>query len=87
MYNSGNYVQLHNNQDLLRILDIMYRLCILWIHQTTDELDAQHPSWKLNAAGSDGQTTISSLVQYFSTRRKAALPTSNLHLSLSTSGK
>ncbi len=34
---------------------------------------AQPPSWKLNAAGSDGQTTISSLVQFFSTSRKASI--------------
>ncbi len=35
------------------------------------KLNSQHYSWKLNVAGSDGQMTISSLVQYSSTRCKA----------------
>jgi len=46
------------------------------------KLDALHPAWKLNTANSDGQTTISSLVQYFSTRRKTNIqyPPVPLHL-------
>jgi hypothetical protein len=36
-------------------------------------LNMLHPTWKLNAIGSDGQMTISSLTQYFSTRRKTSV--------------
>ena len=36
------------------------------------KLNMLHPTWKLNATGSDGQMTISSLKQYFSTRRKTS---------------
>jgi hypothetical protein len=37
MYSHNDHEQLHNNQDLPRILDIKYGLCTLWIHKTTDE--------------------------------------------------
>ena len=45
------------------------------------KLNMLHPTWKLNATGSDGQMTISSLKQYFSTRRKTSfqLPPAPFH--------
>ncbi len=36
MYIHNDDVQPHNYQDLFRIQDIMYEICTLWIHQTTD---------------------------------------------------
>ena len=50
-------------------------------HFSTKKLNTLHPTWKLNAAGNDSQTTISSLLQYFSTDRKVSLqsPPAPLH--------
>jgi hypothetical protein len=48
----NNYVKLHNNQDGLRIQDIIYGLCTLWIHQTTvgEMEDPVHVTLKISVS-------------------------------------
>ena len=53
-------------------------------HFFPNKLNTLHKTWKLNTAGNDGQTAISSLV--CSTSKLAAKSASNLRLPLSTRG-